>query len=119
MKRSNPNILEPKAFLRRVLKYFLISFSLIILSLLIGVIGYHFIADLTWIDSIYNAALILTGMGPVAPMQTDAAKMFASVYALFSGIAFLSTVAIFFSPIAHRLLHVLHVDGGTDEKADE
>lgn len=61
-------------------------------------------------DSLYNASMILTGMGPVDEMTTDSAKLFASIYAIFSGVVFLSTVAIFFSPFAHRLMHLLRVD---------
>lgn len=96
-------------FVKRVFHYFLFSSILIGFSLAIGTIGYHYFAQISWIDSFYNASLILTGMGPVDQMPTDGAKLFASFYALFSGIAFLSTVAIIFAPIAHRLLHILHI----------
>jgi hypothetical protein len=88
---------------------------LILISLLIGVLGYHYIAHLNWVDSLLNASMILTGMGPVDRLESDAAKIFASIYSIFSGVAFLSTVAIFFSPIAHRLLHLLHVEEDSDE----
>ncbi len=110
MKRKNHNILPPKEFVKRVLKYTVFSISLLIISLGVGVLGYHFIGNLNWIDSIYNAAMILTGMGPVNEMVTDSAKLFASVYAIFSGVIFLSTVAIFFAPFAHRLMHLLRID---------
>ena len=113
MKRSfehkNHQILPFKKFVLRVIKYFLFSILLIAFSLAIGTIGYHYYAKIPWVDAFYNASLILTGMGPVDEMPTDNAKLFASFYALFSGIAFLSTVAVIFAPIAHRLLHVLHV----------
>jgi len=79
-------------------------------SLGIGVVGYHFINELPWLDSLLNASMILTGMGPVDPMKNDAAKWFASFYAIFSGIAFLSTVAVFLSPLVHRFLHKHHLD---------
>src|SRR5660398_80394 len=82
---------------------------MICFSLAIGVSGYHFFAKLSWIDSLYNASMILTGMGPVAVLPTSAAKIFASFYALFSGIAFLSTVAVIFAPIVHRLMHKMHL----------
>ena len=97
-------------FLKRVLRYFMYSILLISFSLLVGVLGYHFFARLNWIDSLYNSSMILTGMGPVAELTTSAAKVFASVYALFSGIAFLSTVAVFFAPIVHRLMHRMHLE---------
>jgi len=104
------NILPPKKFAKRVLKYTIFSMQLLAISLGIGIAGYHYIGALDWVDSIYNAAMILTGMGPVNEMCTDAAKLFASVYAIFSGVIFLSTVAIFFAPFAHRLMHLLHIE---------
>lgn len=80
------------------------------ISLGIGILGYHFIGNLNWIDSLYNASMTLTGMGPVNEMTTNTAKLFASIYAIFSGVIFLSTVAIFFSPFAHRLMHLLRIE---------
>jgi hypothetical protein len=79
-------------------------------SLGIGMIGYHYVDELPWLDSLLNASMILTGMGPVDPMKNDAAKWFASIYAIFSGVAFLSTVAVFLSPLVHRFLHRHHLD---------
>ncbi len=108
------NLQTTRDFAIRMLRYFLFSCVLIAISLGIGVWGYHDLGYLNWIDSLYNASMILTGMGPVDKMQTDTAKIFSSSYALFSGVAFLTTVAIFVSPIAHRLLHLLHIDD--DEK---
>ncbi len=99
-----------KKFAKRVLKYSLFSIGLLIISIGIGVFGYHYIGNLNWIDSIYNASMILTGMGPVNELNTDSAKLFASIYAIFSGVIFLSTVAIFFAPFAHRLMHLLKID---------
>lgn len=83
---------------------------LILFSLGIEIVEYHHYANISWIDSLLNASMILTGMGPVNEMTTNSAKIFASIFALFSGIVFLSTVAVFFAPIAHRLLHQLHVN---------
>lgn len=108
--KKTRNILPPRAFAKRVLKYSVFSISLLVFSLGIGVLGYHYIGNLNWMDSIYNASMILTGMGPVNDMLTDSSKLFASVYAIFSGVVFLSTVAIFFSPFAHRLMHMLKID---------
>lgn len=107
---KSQHILPIDKFIFRVIKYFLFSIVFIAFSLGIGTIGYHHYATISWIDAFYNASLILTGMGPVNEMPTDNAKLFASFYALFSGIAFLSNVAVIFSPIAHRLLHILHVN---------
>ncbi len=109
-KNTNKNILPPKDFAKRVFKYALISISLLAFSLGIGILGYHYLGKLSWVDSLYNAAMILTGMGPVSKMESNSAKLFASAYALFSGVVFLSTVATFFAPFAHRLMHILKVD---------
>ena len=100
-KRNRP-LLSKKDFYIRVLRYTGFSFVLILASLIIGVLGYHFLNDLDWLDALVNASMILTGMGPVDPLKNDAAKWFASFYAIFSGVAFLSIVAVFFSPIVHR-----------------
>tara|TARA_R110000868_G_scaffold21640_12_gene89864 strand:+ start:3446 stop:3790 length:345 start_codon:yes stop_codon:yes gene_type:complete len=110
MIKGKKSILPPKEFAKRVLKYSVFSTSLLVISLGIGILGYHFIGELNWIDSLYNASMILTGMGPVNEMVTNAAKLFASIYAIFSGVIFLSTVAIFFSPFAHRLMHLLRIE---------
>lgn len=98
------------AFLLRFARFFFYSVLLLGFSLAIGVTGYHLFADLSWLDSFYNASMILTGMGPVSDMTTNEGKLFSSFYALYSGIAFLSTVAVFFAPIAHRFLHVFHLE---------
>lgn len=103
-------LLPFRKFLLRVLFYFLFSMLLIAFSLGIGTFGYHHFGQISWIDAFYNASMILTGMGPVNAIITIEAKLFSSFYALFSGIAFLSTVAIIFAPIAHRVLHILHIE---------
>ncbi|HQV06740.1 MAG: hypothetical protein R2796_12405 [Chitinophagaceae bacterium] len=109
-------ILSRNKFIKRVVNYTLFAIALLTISVAIGVLGYHYFGNLGWLDSFYNASMILTGMGPVNEMTTQAAKIFASFYALFSGVVFLSTVAIFFAPFAHRIMHLLHVD---NEKIDE
>lgn len=101
-------IISRRAFIGRLLASVALAGVLVAISLGIGVLGYHSIAGLGWVDSILNAAMILTGMGPVDPMHSDAAKLFASAYALFSGIVFLSTTGIVATPVAHRLLHMFH-----------
>jgi len=82
---------------------------LLVFSLSIGMIGYHFLEGLSWIDSLLNASMILGGMGPVAPLQTVAGKLFASFYALFSGVVLLAAVGILAAPIFHRFLHRFHL----------
>ena len=97
-------------FIRRVVRYTFFAFLLLGSSLGIGVLGYHYFNELPWLDSLLNASMILTGMGPIDAMKNDGAKWFASFYSIFSGVVFLSTVAVFLSPIVHRFLHKLHVD---------
>lgn len=105
-------------FLLRFGYYLLFSSLLIGFSVGIGVVGYHHFGQLNWLDSFHMASMILTGMGPVAEMKTTAAKLFSSFYALYSGIAFLSTATIFIAPIAHRLLHLLHAETANDKDAN-
>jgi hypothetical protein len=103
-------LLPRQLFFIRVLRY--LGFMIIVLglSLGIGVAGYHYLNELSWLDSLLNASMILTGMGPVDPMKNEAAKWFASFYALFSGVVFLSAVAVFLTPLVHRFLHLHHLD---------
>ena len=103
-------LLPRNEYLKRVFRFSLFSFILLTASLGIGVVGYHMFNNLGWLDSLLNASMILTGMGPVNPIDTEAGKLFASFYAIFSGVAFLSTVTVFLSPMVHRFLHKLHVD---------
>jgi len=97
-------------FMARLGRYSLFASGLIFISVLIGTIGYHLLDQISWLDSFYMACMILTGMGPVAEMSSNGAKLFSSFYALYSGVAFLSITAIFFAPIVHRILHILHVE---------
>jgi hypothetical protein len=96
-------------FARRLLKFAGYGLAFLTLSLLLGVAGYHWIGGLAWVDALLDASMILSGMGPVSPMPNDAAKIFASAYALFSGVAFLMTFSILIAPILHRVLHQLHL----------
>jgi hypothetical protein len=115
-KRHKP-LLPTNKFLLRALWYFFISILILLGSLGIGMIGYHHYGALSWVDSFLNASMILTGMGPVDPMKGEEAKIFAGIYALFSGIAFLTIVAVLFAPIIHRFFHVFHLD--MDEEEDK
>lgn len=83
---------------------------LIVVALLIGIMGYHHIARFDWVDSILEASMILGGMGPVNPLVTSGAKMFAAGYALFSGLVFIAIMGIVVAPITHRMLHQFHID---------
>jgi hypothetical protein len=102
-------------FILRMGRFAFFAFILVLFSVLAGTAGYKIFCGLSWVDSFYMACMILTGMGPVAEMKTDGAKLFSSVYALYSGVAFLSITAVFFAPIIHRLLHILHVEKDDDQ----
>jgi hypothetical protein len=106
--KSKP-LLSKRAFISRLTRHFLGSVCLIFSALGIGVLGYHEFESLPWIDSLLNASMILGGMGPVNPVKTIAGKLFASFYALFSGIVFLVAVAVIFTPLFHRFLHKFHL----------
>jgi hypothetical protein len=110
METKKQKLASYQTFFQRMIWYISLTTILILISLVIGVLGYHYIGGTSWIDAFYMAALILTGMGPVIEMKTTAAKLFSSFYALYSGVAFLSITAIFMAPIIHRLLHILHLD---------
>jgi hypothetical protein len=93
--------------------------GIVAFSLLLGSAGYHYFGGLPWIDALLNASMILTGMGPVDPMKTVAAKLFAAFYALYSGIAFLTIVAILMAPLFHRFLHKFHLEIGNEGQEDQ
>jgi hypothetical protein len=99
-----------KVFITRVASSFLISLCVVSGSLGIGTAGYHIFGELAWIDALLNAAMILAGMGPVDPMKSNSGKLFATFYCLFSGIVFLTLLAIILTPIYHRFLHSFHLE---------
>jgi hypothetical protein len=103
-------LLSRAAFIARLTKHFTAAVALVAASLVVGIIGYHELETLSWIDATLNASMILDGMGPVSELQTDAGKLFASAYALYSGMLFLVTAAVVFAPLIHRMLHRLHID---------
>ena len=101
---------QRRPFYHRFLFALALYFGLIGFSLGLGMTGYHFIAGFNWMDALLNAAMILTGMGPVNPLTSDAAKLFASGYALFSGLIFITATGILLTPIFHRALHRFHME---------
>ncbi|MFY8071866.1 MAG: hypothetical protein ACOVNQ_09280 [Pirellula sp.] len=98
------------SFLGRLFRAFLATLVIVSVSLAIGTVGYSYFLDMPWIDGLINASMILTGMGPVDRMESTAGKLFATFYALYSGLAFLSMVAIIIAPVYHRFLHHFHLD---------
>jgi hypothetical protein len=107
--KKNPPIARPQ-FLIRLLNHMAAAFGLILVSLFLGMIGYVIFEHLSWIDAFLNASMLLGGMGPVNMPVTTAGKLFAGVYALYSGLIFIATAALVFTPVLHRVLHRFHWD---------
>lgn len=106
-----------KEFLSRQILYLAFATIILLASIGIGTVGYHALGSLKWLDAFLNASMILTGMGPVDKMETDGGKIFSALYALFSGVAFLTFVGVLFAPVYHRFLHKLHLD--VEDKSDD
>jgi hypothetical protein len=109
-------LLSREIYFKRVIRGAVASLALVIISLLIGIGGYYYIGHLNLVDSLLNASMILGGMGPVDTLKTNAAKLFASFYALYSGVAFLTMAALLFAPVYHRFLHKFHLEIAKDEE---
>jgi hypothetical protein len=107
---QNQPLLTQKAFVKRQLNHILIVLAIIVGSLLIGMLGYRLFEGLPWVDAFLNSAMLLGGMGPVDQLHTSAGKIFAGIYALYSGIVFLIVAGVLFAPIFHRMLHRFHLD---------
>jgi hypothetical protein len=97
-------------FYQRILKNIVIASSVIAVCLAIGIAGYHFTANIPWLDALHNASMILSGMGPVVEIKTTGGKWFSSFYALFSGVVFITNVGIILAPAIHRLFHSLNLE---------
>ncbi len=116
LKAHTARLLPFPLFLRRIGICLAIAVGMVVIGVGIGVLGYHHYAGFTWMDSLLNASMILTGMGPVGQLPNDGAKLFASLYALFSGLVFISVMALLLSPLMHRILHIFHL---ADEDFEE
>jgi hypothetical protein len=99
---------HPYHFHFRVFRSVVFGIIAIIVAMVIGTIGYQHFEDMTWVDAFANAAMILSGMGPLEPLKTDGGKIFAGFYALFSGLFFILIIAIIFSPFIQRFFTTLH-----------
>jgi hypothetical protein len=108
--RKTEKLILRKAFFYRIGTSVGIAAGIVCVSLGIGVVGYHVLERLPWIDSLLNASMILGGMGPVNQLQTAAGKLFASLYALYSGIVFLVTAGVVMAPVLHRFMHHFHLE---------
>jgi hypothetical protein len=110
MENEPPHLLPLRIFVWKVMRNLLFGMAATLFSLLVGMIGYHHFEKMSWIDAYVNAAMILSGMGPVSTLETDEGKIFAGTYALFSGIFFLVIIAVIFAPIIHRFFRKVHLE---------
>ena len=99
-----------KTFYKRVVRNLLYTTFFLCMCLMIGILGYHYLANIPWLDSLHNASMILSGMGPVVEIKNNSGKWFSSFYALFSGVAFITNIGLLIAPIAHRFFHRLHLE---------
>ncbi len=105
-----------RRFAHHLLRNAGVAFVVISIALAIGVLGYHALDGLPWVDSLLNASMILGGMGPVDPLHNAASKLFASFYALFSGLLFIGVAGVLFAPVFNRFLRRFHLDLAEEEK---
>ena len=116
LERRHEPLAPPSKYHRRLVRSFIVGFGLIGFSLAIGVLGYHFFGGIeSWVDCFYSASMILGGMGPVADLKTDGGKVFASFYALYSGVMLLTSVGVLIAPALHRALHRFHIETVEEE----
>lgn len=112
---QNQPLLGTGAFARRLARNFAASALLVGASLAAGMIGYRHTEGMAWIDAFANAAMILSGMGPLASPQTWGGKLFAGLYALYSGLVLILAAGLIAAPVAHRLLHRFHLESNRDK----
>ena len=114
MTASRNSLLPWHKFFVHIARNFTLALLMVAVALYIGMLGYHFFERMNWIDAFVNASMILCGMGPVQPLNTDAGKLFAGCYALFSGLAFILIMGIVFAPIVHRFFKTIHIEMSDD-----
>jgi hypothetical protein len=115
--RNRPLIPRIEFFVR-ILRHGMLAVGIVLVALSIGILGYHWFEGMSWVDALLNASMILGGMGPVNPLYTTGGKLFASAYALFSGVVFIGVMGILLAPFAHRLMHRFHLEVGVEENED-
>lgn len=104
------NKIHKKSFFSHLLRNITLGIFLILISLFIGMLGYHYFENMSWVDAFANAAMILSGMGPLEKLNTYGGKVFAGIYALFSGLAFIVLIALIFSPVIHLFFRKIHLE---------
>lgn len=111
-------LLPLSLFFTRIIRHILLGIMLISLALVIGMMGYHYFEQMSWVDAFVNASMILSGMGPLGSLSTNGGKIFAGCYALFSGLIFILVLGIIYAPIIHRFLHKFHMDDAKSKSSD-
>lgn len=99
-------------FYKRIALSIFFASMILLFCLSIGILGYHYTAGIEWLDSLHNASMILSGMGPVVNITNTAGKWFSSFYALFSGVVFITNIGLILAPAVHRIMHRLHLEQG-------
>ena len=108
--RHGQPLLSRRLFVWRVVRSLAAGALIITVSLSVGMLGYHWLENMRWIDAFANAAMILSGMGPLEPLKTDGGKLFAGLYAIYSGLAVILIAGVVFAPVVHRFLHRFHLE---------
>jgi hypothetical protein len=114
LERRHQPVLPTGQFVLRLGRWAGLALAVVVISLSVATCAYHYLESFSWLESFLNAAMILGGMGPVDPLKTDAGKIFASFYALYSGLAILSVAGLILAPVVHRFLHKFHVEDDSD-----
>ena len=107
--QKHEQLAPKKVFYKRQFYNIFVASAALSFCLMIGILGYHYTDNIGWLDSLHNASMILSGMGPVVEIKSDTGKLFSSFYALFSGVAFITNIGIILAPAAHRLFHRFHI----------
>lgn len=102
-------LLSPREFLVRMLQHGGWALLLLGISMTVGVLGFHFFSNQLWIDALLNSAMLLGGMGPIGDMGPTAGKLFATFFAIYSGLVFIAASGILFTPVFHRVIHKFHL----------
>lgn len=108
-KKTQP-LASQRVFFIRIGRNMFFMFMLIVFSLVVGVLGYHYLAGADWVDAFHNASMILSGMGPVITIENETGKIFSSFYALFSGLVFVTNIGVLLAPVMHRIMHSVHLE---------
>ena len=108
--RRSEKLISPMAFARRMLNHSGYAALLVLVSLVAGMLGYHAFDELPWADAFVDTSMLLGGMGPVNPLRSTGAKVFAGIFALYAGLVFLALTAVMLAPVFHRVLHAFHAE---------